>query len=287
MGLAPSHLALSPNESTLAVANSHSDSVSLLDAKTLARTDVKIPSYPDAALGSQPVALAFAPDGKTLYVACGGNNAIAVLTAAGKGWKVAGAIPTGWFPSAIALDGEGGLRVLNIKGVGNTDNDKGAFNSQAVRRLAAAHSGAERGAGGGGHARGAGGQQPGVRTRRRRRQPGVARHPARVLHHQGEPHLRPGVRRHGQGQRRPQAVHVRPRRHAQPPRAGREVRAARQFPHRRRHQLRRPPVADAGLRQRLRGARLRRLAARLRLEHERFAGGAAHRLLLAGRASAR
>jgi YVTN family beta-propeller protein len=130
VGLAPSHLALSPNESTLAVANSHSDSVSLLDAKTLARTDVKIPSYPEAAIGSQPVALAFAPDGKTLYVACGGNNAIAVLTAAGKSWKVAGAIPTGWFPSAIALDREGGLRVLNIKGVGSTDNHKGAFNSR-------------------------------------------------------------------------------------------------------------------------------------------------------------
>jgi len=128
-GLAPSQAALSPDESTLAVANSHSDSVSFLDTATLARTDVRIPSFPDAALGSQPIGLAFAPDGKTLYVACGGNNAVAALAKSGKSWKIAGALPTAWFPSAIAIDAEGALRVLNIKGVGNTANKKGTFSS--------------------------------------------------------------------------------------------------------------------------------------------------------------
>ena len=72
----------------------------------------------------------FTPDAKTLYVACGGNNAIAAVRRNGSGWKVAGALPTAWFPSAIALDAEGGLRILNIKGVGNTDNKKGGFNSR-------------------------------------------------------------------------------------------------------------------------------------------------------------
>jgi len=42
---------------------------------------------------------------------------------------VAGALPTAWFPSAIALDSEGALHVLNIKGVGNTANNRGSFNS--------------------------------------------------------------------------------------------------------------------------------------------------------------
>ncbi len=130
VGLAPSGLALSPDEKILAVANGHSDSVSLLDTVTLARTDVKIPVWPESAIGSQPVAAAFSPDGKTIYVACGGNNAIAVLTGGGKQWKVAGAIPTGWFPSGIAVDNDGSLRVVNVKGVGNTDNHKGAFNSR-------------------------------------------------------------------------------------------------------------------------------------------------------------
>lgn len=130
VGLAPSAVVLSPDENTLAVTNSHSDSVSLLDAATLARSDVKIPTWPEAALGSQPVAAAFAPDGKTLYVACGGNNALAVLVRSGKTWRATGAIPTGWFPTAVALDRAGNLRVLNIKGVGNTTAKQGHFNSR-------------------------------------------------------------------------------------------------------------------------------------------------------------
>ena len=128
VGLAPSGMALSPDQRTLAVVNGHSDSVSLLDARSLAKTEVKIPSWPDS-LGSQPVAAAFAPDGNTLYLACGGTNAIAVLTA-GKAWKVAGAVPTGWFPSGLLIDREGSLRIVNIKGTGNTANPKGNFNSR-------------------------------------------------------------------------------------------------------------------------------------------------------------
>jgi YVTN family beta-propeller protein len=129
VGLAPSDLILSPDQKLLAVSNSHSDTVSLVDAATLDRHDVKIPTFPDAALGSQPSSAVFAPDGKSLYVACGGNNAIAVLKASGKNWSVAGAVPTAYFPSAIAVDSQGALRVLNIKGVADTANGRGAFNS--------------------------------------------------------------------------------------------------------------------------------------------------------------
>lgn len=130
VGLAPSQLTLSTDEKLLAVANGHSDTISILDTATLGRTDVKIPTFPDAALGSQPIASVFAGDGRTLYVACGGNNAVAVLKLSGKTWKVEGALPTGWFPTALALGREGGLRVLTIKGLGNTANDKGSFNSK-------------------------------------------------------------------------------------------------------------------------------------------------------------
>src|SRR5215467_6922638 len=62
VGLAPSQLALSADEKQLAVANAHSDSVTILDAQSLTPTEVKIPTFPEAPLGSQPVALAFAPD---------------------------------------------------------------------------------------------------------------------------------------------------------------------------------------------------------------------------------
>ncbi len=131
VGLAPSQFAVGPEGKRIAVANGHSDSVSILDTATLSRSDVKIPTFPEAALGSQPISLAFAADGKTLYVACGGNNALAVVRESAGKWQVAGAIPTAWFPSAVALSADGSLRVLNIKGVGNTDNKKGAFNSKA------------------------------------------------------------------------------------------------------------------------------------------------------------
>src|ERR1039457_5567326 len=122
-------MAVSPDESTLAVANAHSDSISLLDTSTLTRADIKIPVYPESTLGSQPVAVAFSPDGQRIYVACGGNNAIAVLGREGKKWKVDGAVPSGWFPTALGVDADGSLRVVNIKGTGNTANGKGSFNS--------------------------------------------------------------------------------------------------------------------------------------------------------------
>ena len=130
VGLAPSLMAVHPKGTLIAVANSHSDTVSLVDTKTLARTDVKIPPYPDAALGSQPVALAFSADGATLYTACGGNNAVAILRENASQWKVAGAIPTAWFPTSVAVAPDGSLRVLNLKGVGNTANNRGSFNSR-------------------------------------------------------------------------------------------------------------------------------------------------------------
>ncbi|MBI4876128.1 MAG: YncE family protein, partial [Acidobacteria bacterium] len=130
VGLAPSHMALSPDQKTLAVANGHSDSVSLLDTATLRKTDVAMPSYPEGSAGSLPVSAVFAADGKMVYVACGGINAIAVVTARGQGWALAGTLPTGYFPSALALGPEGALRVVSIKGNANTADSKGTFNSR-------------------------------------------------------------------------------------------------------------------------------------------------------------
>ena len=130
VGLHPSGLALSSDEQLLAVANGHSDSISVMNTASLAVAHIKIPTFPESALGSQPIGVAFAPDGKTIYVACGGNNAITVVTLAGQQWQVAGAIPTGWFPSALAVDREGSLRIVNLKGVGSTTRPDGTFNSK-------------------------------------------------------------------------------------------------------------------------------------------------------------
>ena len=120
VGLAPAVVALSPDESMLAVANAHSDSISIIDTKTLAAQEVKVPAYPATTVGSLPNAVAFSPDGHRIYVACGGNNAVAVVERHDTEWKLEGSVPAGWFPSAIAIDKDGALRVVNIKGVGNT-----------------------------------------------------------------------------------------------------------------------------------------------------------------------
>ncbi len=130
VGLAPSMLALNADESVLGVTNSHSDSISLIDTNSSIAREIKIPTYPASAIGSQPDGLGFSPDGKRIYVACGGNNAVAVVARTASQWKLEGSIPTGWFPSAVAVDAAGGLHVLNIKGVGNTAKPDGTFNSR-------------------------------------------------------------------------------------------------------------------------------------------------------------
>jgi len=130
VGLAPSGLALSPDGKLLAVANGHSDSISLIDSDSLQSTELKVPAWPEGTLGSQPIAVAFAPDGHSIYVACGGNNAIAVVRKDAGQWKLAGALPTAWFPSGIAVDETGALHVITIKGVANTAVGDGTFNSR-------------------------------------------------------------------------------------------------------------------------------------------------------------
>jgi DNA-binding beta-propeller fold protein YncE len=65
--------------------------------------------------GANSNALALSPDGKTLYVSNGGENAVAVVSLGGKaGPQVSGLIPTGWYPTGVAAAG-GRLYVVNGK----------------------------------------------------------------------------------------------------------------------------------------------------------------------------
>ena len=70
--------------------------------------------------GANSNALALSPDGRTLYVSNGGENAVAVVTlgggkgAKGGGAHVTGLIPTGWYPTGVAAAG-GKLYVVNGK----------------------------------------------------------------------------------------------------------------------------------------------------------------------------
>jgi YVTN family beta-propeller protein len=122
-GLHTSALALSPGGRYVVAANSGDDTLSVIDTRT-DRVVEKIwtRQTPADLFGAQPNALAFAPDGKRLYVCNGTQNAVAVIRfdPGQNASQAVGLIPVGWFPGAIQFDpGRKMLCVANIKGIGS------------------------------------------------------------------------------------------------------------------------------------------------------------------------
>src|SRR5262245_18652549 len=112
VGLHPTGMAMSPSGDRLYVTNANSDTVSVIDTvgDRVAKTLRVGASGPDRkpVLGSAPNAIAVGPDGQTLFVANGAQNAIAVVDADGSGdAAVRGLIPTGWYPVSVALNAAG------------------------------------------------------------------------------------------------------------------------------------------------------------------------------------
>jgi DNA-binding beta-propeller fold protein YncE len=70
--------------------------------------------------GAMPNAIVCSPDGKTLSVACGGDNAIAQMDRASG--KVFGYFPVGYYPTALAFGSDQRLLVVNTKGNGSVRN---------------------------------------------------------------------------------------------------------------------------------------------------------------------
>jgi YVTN family beta-propeller protein len=124
VGLHPTGMAWDEERARLYIANGNSDAVTVVDTRTqtVVRTD-RIQPFGAAAKGVAPLAPVISPDGQRLYVACGGINAIAVLeTASG---RLAGMIPTAWYPSSLALSADGRrLAVGALLGVGSGWRDE-------------------------------------------------------------------------------------------------------------------------------------------------------------------
>lgn len=113
VGLHPDALALSPNGDTLYVAESDGDTLGIVDTRAERRVgDVALGLHAGdvSGYGASPNALAVA--GHAVYVSLGAENAVAVV----RGDRVAGRIPTGWYPTGIALGTGGRLYVANAKG---------------------------------------------------------------------------------------------------------------------------------------------------------------------------
>lgn len=134
VGLHPTDLVLDETRSRLYVANSNSDSVSVIDTRT--HTVVAaIPLQPFArkTAGVAPEALVLSPDGQRLYVACAGINAVAVVNLRRPTPVVEGLIPTGWYPNHIALSPDGQyLAVSTLLGVGSGVREGQPLNKRAV-----------------------------------------------------------------------------------------------------------------------------------------------------------
>jgi len=114
-----------PNEMTwdragrLFVANSGSNSVSVIENGKVTET-IKTSLDPKALVGSTPDAVVISRDGKRMYVANADNNDVAVIDIAEKGdSKTLGFIPTGWYPTALAISPDDRkLFVGTAKGLG-------------------------------------------------------------------------------------------------------------------------------------------------------------------------
>ena len=117
-GANPIALLLNKSQSTLYVANAHSDTVSIVDtaADKITGTVLLRPEVAKDLAGATPTGLALSPSGKMLYVTLGDMNAVAVVDLdEDDGPEVEGYIPTGWYPTAVAV-ADGKLLITNAKG---------------------------------------------------------------------------------------------------------------------------------------------------------------------------
>ncbi len=104
VGLHASALAVSPGAKYVVVANSGSDTLSVIDTRTDRLVEkIWTRQTPADLFGAQPNALAFDSAGRRLYVCNGTQNAVAVIRfePEANASKVVGLIPVGWFPGAI------------------------------------------------------------------------------------------------------------------------------------------------------------------------------------------
>lgn len=127
VGNNPTDMVLHP-DGRLFVCCANDNSVIVIDTKINRKIDTIITSmYPNAPEGSTPNSLTLDEDGETLYVANADNYNICVVHVEERGEStVLGFIPTGWYPSAVALGPEDEkLYIGNAKGNGSYSDIRG------------------------------------------------------------------------------------------------------------------------------------------------------------------
>lgn len=115
-GANPTHLLLSADTRTLYVSNSNSDTVSAVDTAKDSHKETYLarPAAARGLAGATPLGMALGPGEKELYVALADLNAIGVIDL--ESGEFEGMVPTGWYPTDVALS-RTGLLVSCAKGV--------------------------------------------------------------------------------------------------------------------------------------------------------------------------
>jgi YVTN family beta-propeller protein len=130
-GAHPSAIVVSPNGTYAYITMSNVDRIATVllgpVPQVVGGTELRL--YAHSPYGTQPNALALSRDGKRLYVALAGINAVAVLDASEpRRLHRVGLLPTGWFPSALALSSDDRyLFVTNAKGFNHDRGFQGDF----------------------------------------------------------------------------------------------------------------------------------------------------------------
>jgi YVTN family beta-propeller protein len=125
VGEHPNAMVLSPDGARLFVACANTNAVWVVDvAARAAREQIGVALHPKAPPGSTPNALGLSPDGATLLVANADNNTVAVVDVTAS--RVAGFIPTGWYPTGVRFSRDGRrIFVLSGKGLTSLANPRG------------------------------------------------------------------------------------------------------------------------------------------------------------------
>jgi len=128
-GLHPNEIISDKPGRYIFVTNSNSDNISVINTGRDQVTEtISTRLQPDINpyFGDSPDALCLSPDEKTLYVANGMDNALAVISLGKKAGRksksyaseVTGFIPTGAYPSGVCISGSGIIYVANLEGNG-------------------------------------------------------------------------------------------------------------------------------------------------------------------------
>ena len=122
VGLHPTGIVWDDTRALLYVANGNSDVITVIDTQNdSVMATIRVAPFRERQTGLAPTAVALSPDGRTLFVALGGVNAVAMYDVSARARaSFLGLIPTGWYPTSLDVSADGRhLAVGALLGVGS------------------------------------------------------------------------------------------------------------------------------------------------------------------------